>query len=253
MRPQRVARVPAAFGFACIVAGCGAVASAPPRPRPPVVNPPVAAISPAVERAAHLTIRPVAAESVHRAAEEITVRVRNVSCEGISLGSGFAVTPHVLLTNRHVLAGASELDINTWDGRDTSVDAAEVGALGDLGVVETTESLPKVAHFGRPAKAGDLVTVVGYPLGGPLTFAPGTVVDRVDGTPFGINGSVVRLTAKVEHGNSGGPVLNAHGQVVAVVFAIEISTGFGLAIPVDTVASLVRAGGLEDVPPCGSD
>src|SRR5581483_10768266 len=186
-----------------------------------------------------LKLAPVAAASVHRAAEKMTVRVRNVNCEGISLGSGFAVAPHVLLTNRHVLAGANELAINTWDGHDASVEAAIVGALGDLGIVETTESLPTVARFGRPAKAGDLVTVVGYPLGGPLTFADGTVIDRVAGSHFGIGGSVLRLTANVEHGNSGGPVLDGEGRVVAVVFAIETTTGFGLAIPIDTVASLI--------------
>jgi len=237
---------------ALLVTGCAATASAPPKQSPALDVPTLESVSAVVERVVRLRLQPIAARSIRRAAEEMTVRVRNVSCDGIWVGSGFAIAPRVLLTNRHVLAGASELEINTWDGEDDSVGTAFVGALGDLGVATTDRPLPKVARFGLPAKAGDLVTVVGYPLGGPLTLAQGTVIDRVDGAPFGINGAVLRLTAAVEHGNSGGPVLDSQGHVVAVVFAIETATGFGLAIPIDTVAALVRAGGFQNVPPCES-
>ena len=251
MRPV-VSRTAAAAFVCAVSAGCAATAANPPAPPPTLQNPPVQPVGLQVEQAVHLRVEPIAARSIKRAAEEMTVRVRNINCDGLALGSGFAIVPHVLLTNRHVLAGADQLEINTWDGHDATIDTALVGALGDLGIASTSQTLPKVASFGRAAKAGDLITVVGYPLGGPLTLSPGTVVDRVDGTPFGIDGSVLRLTATVEHGNSGGPVLNTHGQVVAVVFAIETGTGFGLAIPIDTVAALVRAGGFQSVPPCGS-
>jgi S1-C subfamily serine protease len=243
-----------ALGTATIVlSGCGVVADAPPKRKPVLTIPGVVRLAPVVDKAAHVRVRPLQRDSTKRAAEEMTARIRNTNCEGLSLGSGFAVDPHVLITNRHVLAGASELEVNTWDGHDLSVTAAKVGALGDLGIAVTDGTLPRVAAFGKQAQAGDLVTVVGYPLGGPLSFSSGTVVDRVDGTEFGIDGSVLRLTARVEHGNSGGPVLNTKGQVVAVVFAIEIATGFGLAIPTDTLVTLARSGGLEDLPPCGSN
>jgi S1-C subfamily serine protease len=243
-----------ALGVATIVsAGCGVVADAPPKQRPVVNVPAVVPLAPVVDKAAHVRVGALQRDSTRRAAEEMTVRIRNANCEGLSLGSGFAVDPHILITNRHVLAGASELQVNTWDGHDLSVTAARVGALGDLGIAVTDGTLPRVAAFGEQAHAGDLVTVVGYPLGGPLSFSPGTVVDRVDGTQFGIDGAVLRLTARVEHGNSGGPVLNATGQVVAVVFAIEIATGFGLAIPTDTLIALAQSGGLQDLPPCGSN
>jgi S1-C subfamily serine protease len=94
--------------------------------------------------------------------------------------------------------------------------------------------------------------VVGYPRGGPLTLSEGAVVDRIDGAALGIPGSVVRLSAHVEPGNSGGPVLNGRGQIAGIVYARQRGTGFGLAIPVDTFRRLARVGGYEDVPPCGA-
>ncbi len=244
----------AAASVACVavaLSGCGFVASTPPRESHRLAIPPLVRVSPLVEREAQLVIRPVAAVSLRRRAEQLTVRVRNIDCEGLALGSGFAITPHLLVTNRHVLAGADNLEVNTWDGRDLGVPSAAVGVLADLGIATVNGTLPVVAAFGPEARQGDVVTVVGYPLGGPLTFSVGTVVDRVDGTPYGIPGPVMRLTARVEHGNSGGPVLDSHGRVVGIVFAIETETGLGLAIPADTVTTLARAGGFEQVPPCG--
>jgi S1-C subfamily serine protease len=77
------------------------------------------------------------------------------------------------------------------------------------------------------------------------------VIDRVDGGKFDVEGTVLRLTATVVPGNSGGPVLDSKGRVVAIVYAIETATGFGLAIPVDTMRRLVDAGGYTGVPACG--
>jgi S1-C subfamily serine protease len=96
------------------------------------------------------------------------------------------------------------------------------------------------------------VTVAGYPLGGKLTLRQGTVIDYVDGSRLGVPGRVMRLSARVQPGNSGGPVLNERGKIVAVVYAIELATSYGLAIPVDMLRGLVRAGGYEQVPSCGS-
>ena len=78
------------------------------------------------------------------------------------------------------------------------------------------------------------------------------VVDRVDGYGFGIQGPVLRITAEVRPGNSGGPMLDRRGRVAGIVFAIERVTGFGLAIPMGTVNALIDRGGFEPVRPCGS-
>jgi S1-C subfamily serine protease len=239
--------------FALFAGGCAVTASEAPHDPPIYPIGDVQPVSPEVARAKATDLPGLARDSANRQARRLTVRVRNISCEGISTGSGFAIARDVLVTNRHVVAGALLLQISTWDGRSYEVSTAAVGRLGDLGIAVVEGRLPRVGEFGRRPHSDDLVTAVGYPLGGPLRLSRGLVVDRVDGGAFDVPGSVVRITARVRPGNSGGPLLNESGQVTGVVYAIERSTGLGLAIPVDTVRRLARIGGFEGVPACGSE
>ena len=236
-----------------VLAGCGARAEEPPDEEPTFVVPALVPVSDDVPEAVRVEIPRLAKGSAERRAQRLTVRVRNVSCLGVGVGSGFAIARDVLVTNRHVLAGAELVEVSTWDGRTLSATAAEVGVLGDLGLAYVRGRLPQVGSYGAAPTPGDEVTVVGYPAGEELTLAPGTVIDLKDGRRgYGIEGRIMRVTSHVEPGNSGGPVLDRRGKVVGVVYAYEIGTGFGLAIPVDTLRRLVREGGYEPVPPCGS-
>lgn len=239
------------LAFGSLASGCAGLADAPPSAEPQLTNPDVQQLSPVVDRAATVSLPKLARDGATRRAEKLTVRVRNTGCDDVTLGSGFAVSANLLITNRHVLAGAEQLEISTWEGRSQQITFAYVGALGDIGFARVDQTLPQVGRFGPPAQADDLVSVVGYPLGGPLTIARGVVVDRDDGSRFDLPGEVLRMTAHVEPGNSGGPVLDERGRIVAVVFAIEIATGYGLAIPIETMVELIKAGGFEDVPGCG--
>jgi S1-C subfamily serine protease len=241
------------FGLALLLSGCGVHAAAPPSKQPTVHVPALTPVSAHVPQAVRVRLPVLARDSAERRARRLTVRVRNTSCEGVGIGSGFALGPSVLITNRHVLAGADALEVATWEGRSYPVAFAEVGVLRDLGVVQIIGRLPTKGQFGPRPDAGDSVTAVGYPLGGELTLSDGTVVDRVDGRDFGVFGEVLRISALVLPGNSGGPLLDRKGRIVGIVYAIEIATGLGLAIPVDTMRRLVAAGGFEAVPPCGSD
>jgi len=238
--------------LAAVAAGCGVRASEPPEEEPTIEVPRLVEVSGAVPEAVRVRIPRLARDSAERKARTLTVRVRNVSCLGVGVGSGFAIARDVLVTNRHVLAGAHEIEISTWDGKTLSATSAEVGVLGDIGVAHVAGRLPRVGTYGAPPRAGDAITVVGYPGGGELTLSRGTVVDLRPGGQYGIEGRIMRMTARVIPGNSGGPVLNSRGRVAGVVYAYELSTGYALAIPVDTLQRLVREGGYEPVPPCGS-
>src|ERR687896_18739 len=204
VRPARIGALAAAL--ALVGAGCAGQADAPPEAEPTITVPELDRVASDVPAAVRAKTPVLARDSAERKARTLTVRIRNVSCEGVGTGSGFAVS-----------GGA----------------------------------LPRAGEYGPAPKPRDRVTVVGYPRGGPLTLSEGTVIDRVDGGYLGIEGTVARLTANVVPGNSGGPVLDGKGRVVAIVYAIETATGFGLAIPIDTMRRLVDAGGYTGVPACG--
>jgi serine protease Do len=104
--------------------------------------------------------------------------------------------------------------------------------------------LPAAARLaGRDAPDGTRVVVAGFPNGGRQTVGSGEVVEYarlrspVDASP------VMRLTAPVVPGNSGGAVLDERGELVGVVFGVETETGYGLAIPASAVDELLSGGG----------
>jgi S1-C subfamily serine protease len=198
--------------------------------------------------------RVMAADSARQRAREVTVRVRNRGCDFLAIGSGFAVTDRRLVTNRHVVEGADQLQLDSWDGRSISVAVHRVAYLHDLALVETVEAMPRVAPLARgDPEPGARVSAVGFPLGGPLAQTQGSVVDLVPGARLGETGKVLRITAEIRHGNSGGPLLDDAGQVVGVVYASEKRTGYGLAIPVSSLRSLLDDHDLLTHPPtCGS-
>jgi S1-C subfamily serine protease len=176
------------------------------------------------------------AESLERHTREVTVRVRNVGCYELATGSGIAIGPDEFVTNHHVTEGAKELQVTTWDGRSLAVSVSAVSVSNDLSVVRVAGRLPGVADVVADAPGpGDRVTAVGYPGGGEITFSPGRIVDLVDGAAFGERGRVIRATSTVRPGNSGGPLLDARGRVVGVVYAYEKATDYALAIPAATL------------------
>jgi len=234
-----------------MLSGCAGLAAKPPDDESDA-PPPVHRIDPQVIIAASRPVPTLISQSLRRRAERLVVRVRNVNCEGIATGSGFALGPHTLVTNRHVLAGAERVEVSTWDGHLLRASTAKVGALVDLGVATVAGTLPSEGSRYAEPHARERIAVVGYPLGGPLTFAGGHVLDFIRGNLYGIPGTVMRLTASVEPGSSGSPVLNDRGQVVGIVYAYEVATGLALAIPPDTLRSLVAQGGYERLPSCGS-
>jgi S1-C subfamily serine protease len=142
---------------------------------------------------------------------------------GDGWGTGFQVDNkgHVV-TNRHVVDGASRFRVHTTGGRTLSAKLLGKSATHDIAVlkVKGLKAQPLAWFSGKP-KIGLGVLVLGFPdaphAGIPLTATLGIV----SGTGRDLPGDpdMVQFDAAINHGNSGGPVLDAAGRVVAVATA----------------------------------
>lgn len=214
-----------------VLAGCGAL---PPMPGP-VPTDLVPSSAPVATPSSSGNLSPDGFD----AAQRMAVRIRNVGCNSLSTGSGFAIDESTLITNRHVVADSSDLQLSTYDGRDVAVTASSTAALADLAVVRTADALPTAPGLAEAdPDPGDQVTVVGYPQGGALTVTSGQVIGATT-DPLNENlGQVLVTNAEVEPGSSGSAVLDADGRVVGVVYA-KNSTGQSFVVPVSTLRQLL--------------
>ena len=184
--------------------------------------------------------------------------------QGVSaLGSGFVVdkTGHIV-TNYHVVEGADEVTVS-FSNRDT-VKAEIVGtdASSDLAVlrVQTAASALTPLPLGNSdnVQVGDPVVAIGNPFGLDRTVTSGIVsaLQRLITAPnqFTID-HVIQTDAPINHGNSGGPLISARGQVIGVNTQIETgdtatgNVGIGFSVPSNTVkdvvAQILRTGRVE--------
>jgi serine protease Do len=126
-----------------------------------------------------------------------------------------------LITNQHVIAGCSSVDVIVADGRRTGsvVDADD---RIDLALLRVTGIKGASAHIRNPrnVRLGESVMVFGFPLAGALTSSGNFTSGLVSGLR-GLRDATgeIQITAPVQPGNSGGPVMDASGLVIGVVQA----------------------------------
>ena len=235
-------------GVAAVLAlsGCAAIENVPQMPGPAITS---WVPSPAEEPS------PVATGNLSpdgfASAERMAVRIRNVGCDSLSTGSGFAIDSHTVVTNRHVVADSAILQVSTYDGRDIPVSGALTASLADLAVLRTTEDLPSQQQLSDvDPKVGDPVTVVGYPLGGELRVTTGAVIGATTDPLHESLGEVLVTDAQVEPGSSGSAVLDSEGRVVGVVYA-KNAADQSYIVPVSTLRDLLSDdAAFSPVPAC---
>ena len=180
-----------------------------------------------------------------------TTNVFGRTTESAASGSGFFITKDgYILTNYHVIEGASTVKVTAYDG--TTYDAAVIGGDEDYDIavikVEGTDFQPVVIGKSGSVQIGETVAAVGNPLG-ELTFSMSqgivSCVNRainVDGKPF----NMIQVDCSINPGNSGGPLFNSYGEVIGIVSAKYSSysnttvEGIGFAIPIDDVLAMVK-------------
>jgi S1-C subfamily serine protease len=175
--------------------------------------------------------------------ERAALRIRNISCEGVSRGSGFAVADRVIVTNRHVAEGATSLEVETYDGHTRVVQTAGAVSIADLAIIRTTQALPATLPL-APAnpRRGARITVVGFPGAGQLTTTTGTVLGYgPDGLGLSDEPMLVN-DAPIQPGSSGSPLVDDAGRVVGVAYAGSRDGGPNLAVPVDLLSKVIAGG-----------
>jgi S1-C subfamily serine protease len=191
-----------------------------------------------------------------RRAEQSVVMVEGTSC-GLTLqGTGWVVRPGLVVTNAHVLSGEHDTHVITHEGtlpaRPVSVSAAH-----DIALLRVPGLQEPPLKMRSDATGGLGVALVGFPGGGPLTAAPGRagspviVVTRNAYEQGFVQRTVVPLRGSVRHGDSGGPVLDRRGRVVAMMFAAAEVGGGGYGITVADIGhALHDQGGTVSTGPC---
>jgi len=195
--------------------------------------------------------RRILSSAAVRAAGHSVVRVFGTAC-GLGIeGSGWVAAPGVLVTNAHVVAGESDTEVQVG-GIGPGLAAEPIGfdVHDDVAVLRVRGlALPPLSLAQNP-RPGTAAAILGYPLDGPFAAEPGRIgqtemVSTENAYGQGhVQRSITALRGLVRSGNSGGPMVDAHGQVVATIFAALTGTARagGFAVPNAVVrAQLAKA------------
>ena len=166
-------------------------------------------------------------------------------------GSGVVISKEGhIITNNHVIEDAASVSVIYSNG--TRADATVVGAdpLTDIAVLKVNGAVPAVAPFGDSSalQLGEWVIAIGSPLG---NYRGSVTVGVVSGLNRTVSGTaqenLIQTDAAINHGNSGGPLINLAGQIVGINTLVVRNTasgdqaeGLGFAVPSNIVRSVAE-------------
>ena len=160
-------------------------------------------------------------------ARESVVRVDTQACGQIYTGTGFAIAPNFVVTNAHVVAGAADIAV-TADASGHRVRGTVVffDPELDLALLRTPDLVLRPLRLAAVAPArGTIAAALGHPKGGPFTVVPAAVAAEIHARGRDLYGTstvirdILELSAPIEPGDSGGPLMLVDGSVGGVVFA----------------------------------
>jgi serine protease DegS len=164
-----------------------------------------------------------------------------------SLGSGVIMNPAgYILTNHHVIEGATEIRVSMHDGRE--MDATLIGSDAEVDLAVLKINLTDLPYLRIAEQAllniGDVVLAIGNPFGVGQTVTMG-IVSALGRNQLGLNTyeDYIQTDAAINPGNSGGALINAMGELVGINSAIYSqsggSQGIGFAIPASSAAQVL--------------
>ena len=163
-------------------------------------------------------------------------------------GSGFVIDPSGLIaTNNHVIAGAYQIQVTFSDGQSVPAKLVATASVIDIAVIKVETQHPLVPiHWGDSNKLqiGDPVIAIGNALGLGIAVSAGVVSalnKNIDASPYD---DYIQTDAAINHGNSGGPLINTAGEVIgmdtALISPTTGSVGLGFAQPSADVISVTE-------------
>jgi hypothetical protein len=196
-----------------------------------------------------------------RAAGDSVVRVLGNACGLGVQGSGWIARDGVVVTNAHVVAGQDDTTVDVGgDGGELDAQPIWFDVRNDLALLSVSgaSGAPALSLADDP-DAGTSGALLGFPENGPLDVRParlGITRTAISQDAYGrgpVQRPIAALRGLVRSGNSGGPVVDGDGRVLATVFASATGSGRreGFGVPNAVVAAaLARAGGPVDTGPC---
>jgi 2-alkenal reductase len=169
-------------------------------------------------------------------------------------GSGVFISDKgYVLTNNHVVEGTKQVSIVLADGTQQNASIVGTDPYSDIAVLKTEGSVPAVATLGNSDKLqpGETVIAIGSPLGDfkntvtvGVVSATGRSIDTGQGYQIE---DLIQTDAAINHGNSGGPLVNLAGEVIGINTLIvrnsgngDVAEGLGFAIPVNTAQAVAQ-------------
>ncbi|HKB51354.1 MAG TPA: MarP family serine protease [Solirubrobacterales bacterium] len=199
----------------------------------------------------------IASDPDVRRVSRSVVRVLGTAC-GLGVeGSGWVAAPGLVVTNAHVLAGEDDTTVTTVDGASLDATPVRYDPANDLALLRIDAPIPALKIAPDPQR-GTPGAILGYPENGPYAVSAARLGDTSTVTSedsYGngpIRRSISFLRGSVRSGNSGGPLVDSRGRVLATIFAATTSgPPGGFAVPNDVVQEALRANAASvDTGPC---
>jgi uncharacterized membrane protein required for colicin V production len=189
-------------------------------------------------------------DSSIRTATTRVVKVLGTAC-GVGIeGSGWFAGPDLIVTAAHVVAGESVTSVRIPGDRlpSRSAEVVVLDVHNDIAVLRVAGIGLTPLRMADP-RPGASVAILGYPLDGGLRGTPGRIgrtatVLTQDALGHGpVARTITAVAGRVEHGDSGGPAVDANGRVQSTTFAARLGSASGYGVPASIVRSdLARAG-----------
>ncbi|MFD3162721.1 S1C family serine protease [Herpetosiphon sp. NSE202] len=200
---------------------------------------------------ANLTAQPVVANSNDAVVQTVAnaspavVKIISTVTGGQASGSGAIINEDgYIITNNHVVEGQNRLQVIYSDGTSHNAELIGTDAFSDIAVIRVLDAVPATISLGNSdeLKPGETVVAIGSPLGKFQNSVTVGVVSALDRTIDRMEG-LIQTDAAINHGNSGGPLINLKGEIVGIntlvvrgdIGSIDEAQGLGFAVPSNIV------------------